>query len=160
MVRIILGVPYIVLILFLFLINYYNISVISSTLSRDGESLTNAETFLSYFCHRMPSRSIWISEVPMGLCSRCTGIYMATLISLLFFLFNKRYLTGKYLSVFLILLFPIIIDGSFQLAGLYLSNNILRLTTGIFFGISLAYLITYLISLPNLRRYYESNKLF
>lgn len=139
----------ILLILLLLLINYYNISVIPNTISRNAKSLVSAEAFLSQLCHRMPSRSFWILEVPMGLCSRCTGIYFGILISLCFFFFAKKYFTKKYLKISLLILLPLVIDGSLQLMGTYLSFNIIRLITGLLFGISVGFLFNYLIFLIN-----------
>ncbi len=141
------------LILFLIIINYYNISVIHSTLARDDKSLAKTEMFLSYFCHRLPSRSFWISEVPMGLCSRCTGIYLGMLISLCFFLFNKRDIAKKHLPMFLLFLIPLLIDGTLQYIGLYLSYNLIRFATGLLFGVAIGCLITYLISLTKRKEF-------
>lgn len=32
--------------------------------------------FDGYFCHQLPTKCFWIFQRPMGLCARCTGIYL------------------------------------------------------------------------------------
>lgn len=134
---------HLLLIAILGVINYYNFAVIYFTSHRDGKSLKFAEEFLSNLCHRMPSRTLWISEIPMGLCSRCSGIYFSLLVTLTISFFNQEVFQKKYIKVVLVLLLPLIVDGTFQLIGLYLSNNTIRLTTGLLFGSSLGSLIIY-----------------
>lgn len=124
-------------------INYYNFSVIYYTLHRDGNSLRNAEEFLSHLCHRMPSRTLWISDIPMGLCSRCSGIYLSLFLMLIMSFIKPNCFNIKYLYASLVLLLPLIIDGTLQLLGFYVSNNTIRLITGLLFGSSIGYLIIY-----------------
>lgn len=35
----------------------------------------------SMLCHQMPDRSIWLSDAPMAVCSRCFGIYAAMFVT-------------------------------------------------------------------------------
>lgn len=45
---------------------------------------------LSAMCHQFPSRSLWIVNRPMGLCSRCFAIYASFPIAIFFIpLFKK-----------------------------------------------------------------------
>jgi uncharacterized membrane protein len=141
--KIISRVLHLLLIAIFGVINYYNFVVIYYTSHRDGKSLKVAEEFLSKLCHRMPSRTLWISEIPMGLCSRCSGIYLSLFVIMILSFYKEAFLK-KYIKVALLLLLPLILDGTFQFYGLYLSNNILRLTTGLLFGFSGGYILIYL----------------
>jgi uncharacterized membrane protein len=147
--EIILRALHLLLIAIFGVINYYNFAVIYFTLHRDGKSLKVAEEFLSKLCHRMPSRTIWLSEIPMGLCSRCSGIYFSIFITLLLPFFYKELFQKKYIKVALLLLLPLIIDGVCQLLGFYLSNNTIRIITGLLFGSSISYIIINLTILKN-----------
>ena len=141
--KIIFRTCHLLFIAILVVINYYNFSVIYFTSHRDGKSLRDAEEFLSELCHRMPSRTLWISEIPMGLCSRCSGIYLSLLAILALSFPYKELFQKKYIKVALVLLLPLILDGTFQLLGFYLSNNTIRLITGLLFGFSVGYILIY-----------------
>lgn len=147
--EIILRALHLLLIAIFGVINYYNFAVIYFTSHRDGKSLKIAEEFLSKLCHRMPSRTIWISEIPMGLCSRCSGIYLSIFVTLLLPFFYKELFRKKYIKIALLLLLPLILDGAFQLSGFYLSNNTIRMTTGLLFGSSIGYIIIYFTTVKN-----------
>lgn len=155
-IKIIFRITHLILICFLAIINYYNFAVIVYTSNRDGKSLNTAEQFLSHFCHRMPSRTIWISEIPMGLCSRCSGIYLSLLSTLFLSFIQQDVFKRKNLKYAIVLLLPLIIDGTLQFIGPYTSSNIIRLTTGLLFGFSLGYLIIYFTTSKNIRSLYEN----
>jgi uncharacterized membrane protein len=89
----------------------------------------------------MPSRSLWLAEIPMGLCSRCTGIYLSLFLTLLLLFLNRNILKKIDLKYLMLLPIPLVIDGSLQYLGIYTSLNIIRLITGLLFGVSLSYLI-------------------
>jgi uncharacterized membrane protein len=98
-------------------------------------------------CHRLKSRSITIKEYTLPLCARCTGI----LAGYLFFPFLL--IAGIYLSLWLGLLLnvPMVLDGWTQKRKYRMSNNILRVTTGIMSGFGQSVLIVsgsdYIISM-------------
>jgi len=144
----VLRIIQILFILLFGVVNFYNFAVIHYTIERDGKSLRSAETFLSELCHRMPSRSLWISEIPMGLCSRCTGIYFALFVSMLYLFFKVNFLAKKYLLFALIATLPLIIDGTLQYLGFYLSTNFIRTFTGLLFGSSIGFVLMFFTT-PN-----------
>ena len=86
---------------------------------------------LSNICHQYPTRSLWIMNRPMGLCSRCFAIYTSFSISLVFLplLKNRRHIV---LLCFLFL--PIILDGFLQYYNIKESNNFNRVLSGLMFG--------------------------
>lgn len=81
-------------------------------------------------CHQMAERSFFIKGYQLPVCSRCTGIITgesAFIISALFSLkFNKL--------LYILLMIPLIIDGTLQFFTKYVSNNVKRFFSGIFFG--------------------------
>jgi uncharacterized membrane protein len=81
-------------------------------------------------CHRMKSRSLTIKGHTLPLCARCTGILLGYLFFPLLFLFELNF--PLWLGVALNL--PMVLDGWTQKRKLRLSNNPLRLTTGIISG--------------------------
>jgi uncharacterized membrane protein len=98
-------------------------------------------------CHRMKSRSITIKGYTLPLCARCTGI----LLGYLFFPFLL--IAGIHLSLWLGLFLnvPMVIDGWTQKRQYRMSNNVLRVITGIMSGLGQSVLIVsgsdYIISM-------------
>lgn len=84
------------------------------------------------FCHALPERSFFIGKYQLPICSRCTGIFLGILISLIL----MNYVN---IPIWLSLLFvsPLIIDGFLQLFNVRISNNLMRLFTGLLFGLAL-----------------------
>lgn len=91
-------------------------------------------------CHQLPERSFFIKGYQFPVCARCTGIIIGEFIALLLSITYR-----KYHVAILVLLIPMLIDGTLQFFTQYISNNIKRLLTGIFFGFSLLYTILMLI---------------
>lgn len=83
------------------------------------------------FCHRLPDRSLTINGYTLPICARCTGIVMGSILSIIMIYFNITFS----IMTCLILLIPLIVDGGTQYLNYRLSNNSLRLATGILFGI-------------------------
>lgn len=88
-------------------------------------------------CHRMKSRSLTIKGCTLPLCARCTGILLGYL------LFPLLLIVELNLPLWLgiLLNFPMVLDGWTQKRKLRLSNNPLRLTTGIVSGIGQSIII-------------------
>ncbi|MDO4487809.1 MAG: DUF2085 domain-containing protein [Eubacteriales bacterium] len=80
-------------------------------------------------CHCRPDRSFFIKGRQLPVCARCTGILIGFLIAVITLFFFRADIT-----VLLLMLLPLIIDGAVQRLTHYESNNILRLATGILFG--------------------------
>ncbi len=89
------------------------------------------------FCHRLPERSLTIFGYTMPLCARCTGIVIGSIMALILAYLNIIFST----IIYLMFLIPLIIDGVTQSLKYRTSNNLLRLTTGIIFGVGYVALI-------------------
>ena len=105
-------------------------------------------------CHRISDRSFAAFGHQLPLCARCTGIYMGAMTGLGIIVASGRsrvtklpsWRVGAVLALFVVVLG---IDGgnsylhlfpNFE-GGLYEPNNTLRLTTGVFTGLSLIHLL-------------------
>jgi uncharacterized membrane protein len=86
-------------------------------------------------CHQKEERSFFINGNQMPFCARCTAIWIGLAIGLGFMVFYKIEFDGKFIYLIIIGLAPIGIDGVGQLFGLWESNNIVRLITGLLIGI-------------------------
>jgi len=106
-------------------------------------------------CHQLPERSIFIDGKQLPVCARDTGIYIGSLISLLFILFSRNRKSNaiplpsiSFLFVFFMLLLTV--DGVTSYLGLRETTNAIRLATGLLVGISLP-LFLYPLLNDNLR---------
>ena len=93
-------------------------------------------------CHQLDSRSLIFGNIVSPLCSRCAGIYIGFLISaiILFLMFRKKQSEMPPLYVLIILavfFLSTIIDGLASYFGLYMTNNIIRFSTGFLCGASI-----------------------
>lgn len=88
-------------------------------------------------CHRREDRSIKIYSFTFPLCARCTGIVFGYFF--LPFLFFSPYFINWW--VIPLLMIPLLIDGFTQKWNWRVSNNILRVLTGILFGIGQCILV-------------------
>jgi len=98
--------------------------------------------FFHLSCHQLPERSFFIFGKALPVCSRCTGLYLGALFGVLIYPIKKFVASKKLL---LIASTPIGLDGLGQLVGLWASTNLLRFTTGAFFG-----MVVVLFILPDL----------
>ena len=97
-------------------------------------------TVLSGICHQFPSKSLWIVNRPMGLCSRCFALYASFSTSMLFIPLFKK---DKNILIISFLLLPLILDGLFQYYGIRGSDNLTRIFSGILFGVSASVIYKY-----------------
>ncbi|MDQ1004785.1 putative membrane protein [Neobacillus niacini] len=81
-------------------------------------------------CHRMKSRSLTIKGYTLPICARCTGILLGYLFFPLLFFLNLYF--PLWLGI--ILNVPMVLDGWTQKKKVRMSNNTLRLSTGIVSG--------------------------
>ncbi len=96
----------------------------------------------SLVCHQLPERSFVASGRALPLCSRCTGIYAAFLISFVFAWImhgRKKFLRfdKKVFVLSSILLLAFLLDGILSYAGAYLAPNPARLLLGFLGGVPL-----------------------
>ena len=95
---------------------------------------------LSNICHQYPTRSLWIMNRPMGLCSRCFAIYASFSISLIFLPLLKN---RKYIVLLCFLFLPLIVDGVLQYYNIKESDNVSRVLSGVLFGIASSMIYKY-----------------
>lgn len=87
-------------------------------------------------CHCRPDRSFYFKYKKFPICARCTGELIGMIFSpFIFHLYNPSIIYN------LVLMIPMILDGSIQLLTNYKSNNLKRFFTGLFFGYALCNLI-------------------
>ena len=97
--------------------------------------------FFSFFCHQLSSRSLFLDDIEMPVCARCASIYIATALGLIFFRlkgYGKREFKMNW-PLFVLLFIPTALDGFTQLFGWRESTNLLRLVTGLPYGLGYAY---------------------
>ena len=99
----------------------------------------NFKPFMRLLCHQKPERCYWMCREPLVVCSRCLGIYVGFLITVIFSLFAFGLFTKTVNFIFAIVLFvPMGVDGVSQLLGRRESNNPLRFLTGYTAGYAVA----------------------
>lgn len=86
-------------------------------------------------CHQLPNRSCFINGYQFPLCARCMGILFGMLVAVTIIIIDKAVLDLFSYSQLAVLLLPMIIDGSIQLATSYESNNLKRVLSGFLFGV-------------------------
>jgi uncharacterized membrane protein len=88
-------------------------------------------------CHRMKSRSLIIKGYTLPICARCTGILLGYLFFPFLFVFDLFF--PLWLGI--VLNFPMVLDGWTQKRAYRMSNNTLRLSTGIVSGLGQSIII-------------------
>ena len=89
-----------------------------------------------FFCHGIPERCLYLWNVPMPICARCTAIYVGLIVSIAVFLILPRMTERVARIVLCAAAVPMAIDGFTQLAKLRVSTNTLRIETGLVLGIA------------------------
>ena len=92
-------------------------------------------------CHQLPERSFFIHGYQFPVCARCTGIYIGYIAGIFF----QRFLDIP-IFVYFIMCCPMVIDGITQLIGFRTSNQMLRLATGLFFGIGSIHIFVFIFT--------------
>lgn len=94
-----------------------------------------------HICHRLPDRTFKVGDWYFPVCARCTGFYIAAFSYFTYvYFFYVDYTPILILFAFLIIT-PVLLDGLTQFYGFRVSNNILRLFTGLMGGVGLAILM-------------------
>ena len=86
-------------------------------------------------CHAMPERSFYFHGKPFPICARCTGELIGILVGIpivIFFGIPRFW-------IMVLMMLPLIMDGTVQRLTSYESKNMRRLATGILFGIALVF---------------------
>lgn len=92
--------------------------------------------FYSFFCHQKASRSLFLLENQMAICSRCLAFYSSLLILNLWMSLKRTKPLDLRLALMLIL--PAIVDVTLQALHIRESTNLLRVTTGMLLGLALS----------------------
>lgn len=90
---------------------------------------------IAFMCHQKPERSFFLHGKQFPLCARCTGLLIGYIIGIL--LAVLTHCNGY--TYFMLLMIPMILDGSVQYFYKIESNNIRRLITGISGGVGIVY---------------------
>ncbi len=94
---------------------------------------------LFFGCHARPDRSFYFRGKPFPICARCTGELVGMILCIPTLIFWGCPSFG----IVLLLMVPLIVDGSVQKLTSYESGNIRRLITGILFGMALIFTFVY-----------------
>lgn len=102
----------------------------------------------SSLCHQIPSHSYVLQGVQLPLCARCTGLYLGSLIGLVFALFSgkKAGIPKKPYLIFLLVIFVIwggdgvnsLVSDFLNRPFLYQTTNLTRTITGFGMGLVMA----------------------
>lgn len=83
-------------------------------------------------CHCKKERSFHFRGVQFPICARCTGELMGIFV----FLCSCTWYRPSF-GISVLLMFPLLVDGFFQLLTSYESKNVRRFVTGLLFGYAL-----------------------
>lgn len=97
--------------------------------------------FLQLFfgCHARPDRSFYFKGKQFPICARCTGELVGMISGILIAViwgYPRFYIV-------ILLMLPLVFDGTLQKLTSYESTNMRRLFTGILFGIALIFMFIY-----------------
>lgn len=92
-------------------------------------------------CHQIAERSFYFKGYQFPVCARCTGMILGEFIAIISFFLG--YKINIVTCIFMVI--PMILDGTIQFKTKYTSNNLKRITTGLFFGFGFVKLIILLI---------------
>jgi len=100
-------------------------------------------SFFSHVCHQDDARSFHIEGEKIGVCIRCSGIYLGFLSGLiampLLRILNRKNFPA--IGFFLVAVIPLTIDVVLSVAGIHTGTPLTRLITGVLFGISMAWFV-------------------
>src|SRR5262245_3313975 len=90
----------------------------------------------SAVCHQAPERSFYFHGRPMGVCSRCAGIYAGFIIGLLLYPFLRDLREDRFPPRWILIgaAIPTAIDFTGGILGLFANTFLSRTLTGMLFG--------------------------
>lgn len=99
--------------------------------------------FFSPICHQMESRSFFINGMPLGVCSRCSAIYLSFLIGALIYPavrnIGRADIPSRWVLIFSCV--PMLVDAFPWRFGMYEATLATRAITGSVAGFALAFFI-------------------
>ncbi len=98
----------------------------------------------SAVCHQAPERSFYFRGYPMGVCSRCAGIYAGFIAGLALYPFIRDLREDRFPPRWILIAaaIPTAVDFTAGFIGLYANTFLSRSLTGILFGAVAAFYIT------------------
>jgi uncharacterized membrane protein len=97
--------------------------------------------FFSPICHQIPERSFALLGHPFAVCQRCSGIYLGLFLG--FLVENKAVHRSPRTRRIWVLsgTAPLLLDLALPLTGIWTGTRSLRFVTGLFFGVTAAWLV-------------------
>lgn len=92
---------------------------------------------INLICHKSPNRSFFVKGHQFPVCNRCTGCYLAIVLYLIYAYYFFVDYNFYIITVAILLVILMAIDGTTQLLTNRLSNNTLRFITGFSGGLGL-----------------------
>lgn len=89
-------------------------------------------------CHQLAERSLYLNGNQMPFCARDVGIFIGLAAGMLLVLALAPRFS---LAALVVLVLPILLDGTVQLTGWYESSNLLRMITGVLGGAGTSYFL-------------------
>jgi uncharacterized membrane protein len=124
---------------------WLSLIIIAPLLAQTSMKKTSLFIYFSFapFCHQLAERSFFLGGYPLAVCSRCFGIYCGLLVGFLVFPLIRRFnfhevIDRRYLIAGCI---PMSLDVSFMMFHFYPSNIWTRFSSGMCFGIILAFYV-------------------
>ncbi len=98
----------------------------------------------SAVCHQAPERSFYFHGYPMGVCSRCAGVYGGFIAGLLLYPFLRELREGGFPPRWILIsaAVPALIDFAGGILGLFANTFLSRTLTGAMFGAVAAFYVT------------------
>ncbi len=98
----------------------------------------------SAVCHQIVERSFHFHGFPLGVCSRCTGVYAGFVIGLALYPFLRNLREDKFPARWILIAsaIPVVIDFTGGFLGLFTNTFLSRALTGMLFGAVVAFYIT------------------
>ena len=106
---------------------------------------------LSYVCHQRADRSFFLFGTQLGVCCRCTGIYLGSLVTLLV-IRSCRSLDFRLYRLAPALLAPLAIDVLGKVVLGFATPAFLRSVTGFAYGAGCALLLSFFLNILSVNR--------
>jgi uncharacterized membrane protein len=116
----------------------------AATFGREGFLASSLYSFFGRVCHQLAVRSFHIAGEQLGVCIRCSSIYVSFLAGLLLYpvLTRTAFLKRLPLSWLLIPLAAMVLDVALNVTGVVTSSELSRIMTGSLVGFSLSLFLT------------------
>lgn len=149
---------------FLLLCSFWSLFIIMAPVAAAYGANSFAETLYGFFghiCHQMPSRSFFMMEHKLGVCSRCTGVYFGLVLGFLVYPIFRNISESRPLPLagLILSMIPIAIDWSLTYFGIWENTFFTRFTTGLILGTACAvYIIPALSEIAFLSQHRKHRK--